>query len=285
MTIKKPRPRGRPPGIKACPEFDAPTRWTEGLISRIGEIASPKQINAAKNYARAGRVIELNVSPGLIEAKVQGRRRAPYAVRLCACRPDARDLENVLRRICEKAIYKTTLLYGDIPPDLEDIFKSSGVTLSLGAFNKSRRLCGCSEPETVCKHIIAVLYVVSVAFDRDPFMLLKFRGLDKKELMELLCAPVGADLSLASTPLGDRQELCRDEGALRPETIPASVGREFFAPWDLCGVLETHAVPSPESGHPMPILDFPLWRGETSFADSIAPYYKTVKKFLKGIAD
>jgi uncharacterized Zn finger protein len=280
--IKKPQKRGRPPGIKACPEFEAPTRWTEGLISRMGEIASPKQISAAKNYARAGRVVELNVSPGLIEGKVQGKRRTPYTVRLYTYRPDDRALENVLRLLCQKAIYKTTLLYGEVPPDLDGIFKSTGVTLSLGSFNRSQRLCSCSEPEAVCKHILAVIYVAAVAFDRDPFILLKLRGLEKKELLETLCAQVGINPALTRMPPVIGQEQFRGSLEAAPETVPAALDPEFYGPSGLPAVLDAHAISPSESGHPMPFLDFPLWRGETSFADSISPFYKTIKKFIAG---
>jgi hypothetical protein len=28
--------------------------------------------------------------------------------------------------------------------------------------------------------------------------------------------------------------------------------------------------------------DFPLWRGDAPFAESLAPYYKAVKKYISG---
>jgi uncharacterized Zn finger protein len=114
-------------------------------------------------------------------------------------------------------------------------------------------------------------------------MLLRLRGLDKKDLLEMLCAPVDAELSLVRSRPDDATQ-CGCMPAVRPEPLPASLGADFYGPAELPAVLEVHAVPPSESGHPMPFLDFPLWRGETSFADSIAPYYKTVKKFVAGAA-
>jgi uncharacterized Zn finger protein len=259
-----------------------PTRWTEGLINHLGEIVPTKQIIAAKNYARSGHVIELNVSPGLVDAKVQGRRRTPYSVRLYAPKPDDRALENVLRKLCEKAIYKIALLMGEIPAELDEIFKSSGVTLSLTRFNRIQRLCSCSEPEEVCKHILAVIYVMAAAFDRDPFMLMKLRGLDKKFLLELLCAPVGSDISMERTLADMELEQRAEVLEISPNSASLAMGSDFYGSPELPAVLDAPICPTADAAYQVPILDFPLWRGDVSFADSIAPYYKTVKKFIAG---
>ena len=275
-----PRKRGRPPGIRNCAEFSGPTRWTEGLISHMDEIASPKQINAAKNYARVGRVIELSVSPGVVEARVQGRSKTPYFVRLLSSRPDESTLKKILRKLGEKAIYKTTLLMGEFPIELEEIFRSLGVTLSIKRFRKNQQMCTCREPDNVCKHILAVIYVASLAFDRDPFLLMKFRGLDKQVLMEALCAPAGSGVvSARAVPGGSPEDEYREPDSA-PEVQPARVDAAFYGTGELAAALEAQRTPPSKSGHPMPLLDFPLWRGETTYANSIAPYYKAVKKFI-----
>jgi len=275
-----PRKRGRPPGIKNCAEFREPSRWTEDLINRMDEIASPKQLSTAKNYARSGRVINLSVSPGVIEARVQGRNKTPYSVRLLSFCLDEKALERILRKLGEKAIYKATLLMGDAPSELEEIFRSSGVSLSIKRFSMEKQMCTCSEPGNLCKHILAVVYVAALAFDRDPFMLMKFRGLDKKVLMKALCAPVGSGLFSLTHPGKEPVDEYRTPDDAYPEP-PTRMDAAFYGTSELVAALETHEAPQSKSGHPMPLLDFPLWRGETSYANSIAPYYKTVKKFIE----
>ena len=276
-----PRKRGRPPGIKNRSEFGEPSRWTEDLISHMDEIASPRQINAARNYARSGRVIGLSVSAGMIEARVQGRSRTPYTVRLLSFRPGEEALKSILRKLGEKALYKSALLMGEFPAELEDIFRSLGVTLSIKRFRKNQQICTCPEPDNVCKHILAALYVAALAFDRDPFLLMKFRGLDKQELMEALCAPVGSEASGASgpAPTGEAQRDMLQVPAGEP-CPPARIDASFYGSPELAGALEIETAP-PKSDRPTLLLDFPLWRGEASYASSIAPYYKTVKKFLE----
>ncbi|MDR1650443.1 MAG: hypothetical protein LBR87_01495 [Synergistaceae bacterium] len=274
--------RGRPPGIRTCPEFDETRWWTEGFVRRISEIASPKQINAAKNYARAGRVVSLAVSPGLIEAKVQGRRRAPYCVRLHASLMSEARMEEIKRKISEKAIYRVTLLAGDIPGELSELFKSSGMPLSMASFSGRRQQCSCSEPEEICKHILAAVYVAAAAFSRDPFLLMKLRGIGRDDLLRLLCAPVGENTPAAPDPGewdGGAPGSSAESGDGPPGGI--SLDSEFYGSRALADELNDLERRAPEGGALTPIPDFPLWRGETSFADSVSPYYRCVEKFVR----
>jgi uncharacterized Zn finger protein len=268
-----------------CAEFEAPRWWTEGFVSNIGEIASQKKMNAAKNYARAGHVIALNVSPGLIEARVQGHRKTPYRVRLYSPCLSKAQLEEIKNRLCEKATYRIAILSGEMPRELDAIFRAAGVPLSLDMFAKSQQLCCCSEPEDVCKHILATAYVAAVAFDRDPFLLMKFRGLDKDDLLASLCSPVGSGEAASCAAEGGEWRIeggdCpNDDDVGRLADAPA-LDASYYGSAELPAALNEMERRAPEGGALAPMPDFPLWRGETSFSDAIAPYYRCVEKFVK----
>jgi uncharacterized Zn finger protein len=251
----------------------------------LAETAAPKRLNAAKNYARAGRVVELNVLPGVISAKVQGRRKAPYLVRIKLPIPDDDQLRNIRDALYEKAIYRSMLLSGEIPRELDGIFKSAGAHLSLEVFSRLKQMCTCSEPEETCKHVLAVLYVTAAVFDRDPFMLLKLNGLEKEALMEFLCAPVGwrGEFFTSDTAIGN--ELPRFPEPPRPSEpenwLPA-MDSSFYGTPGLWKEPSGIGVSSEGNIYPVPMSEFPMWRGEVSFADSVAPYYKSAKKFFSG---
>ncbi|MDR1472391.1 MAG: SWIM zinc finger family protein [Synergistaceae bacterium] len=275
-------------GIKACLEFEDPQWWTECFISYIERIAASKPKGAAKNYVKSGKVVEFSVSPGLIEARVQGRRKIPYHVRLYYPVPDSCQLEEVKRGLSERAIYKALLLSGEMPRELNEIFTASGVALMPEDYARSQLQCTCPEPEHVCKHILAVLYVASAAFDHDPFLLLQVRGFDKESLLSSLTAPIEPmDPTDEDTPRGMG---CPDAGGKTHE--PPSPGRTkdlavdttFYGAADLPSELEylrSHPAKSGDTTVPhAPLFDFPLWRGETSFRDSIDPYYESVEKLL-----
>jgi len=276
--------RGRPPGIRSCVEFDSPCWWTEAFVGKIGEIASSRQINAAKNYARTGHVIDLSVTGGLIEARVQGRRKAPYRVRLYSSKMSEDQGREIKRLLRERAIYRITLLSGEMPLALEGIFNAAGVPLSLESFAKNQQLCSCSEPDNICKHILAAAFVTAVACDRDPFLLLRFRGLEKCDLLRSLCAPEGRDEGSNDADScwelgGDRAPIpcCGTEDL----PLPQSPDSEFYGSADLPEELNDLRCLATGGGSLALVPDFPLWRGETSFPDSIAPYYRYAERFAK----
>jgi uncharacterized Zn finger protein len=220
--------------------------------------------------------VELNVLPGLVSAKVQDKRKAPYLVRIKFPPPDEDQLRNIRAALHEKAIYRCMLLSGEMPRELGDIFTPAGAI---------QRFCTCSEREETCKHVLAVLYVASAVFDRDPFMFLKLKGFEKKALMQFLCAPVGWQGAFPSAEEAGGDEGCGCGGMAghsEREARPPALDASFYGSPGLPGESPRAGVSAEGNIYPVPMSEFPMWRGETSFADSAAPYYKAVKKFFSG---
>jgi uncharacterized Zn finger protein len=112
-------------------------------------------------------------------------------------------------------------------------------------------------------------------------MLMRLRGLEKEELLEMLCAPAGEKISLAArAPAAGEPQTHDAEPAPITDIAPPRTDVGFYCPPALPGELNAPENLSPDAQHPAPLLDFPLWRGGTPFADSLVPYYKTVKKYI-----
>lgn len=273
-------------GIKVKLEFDSPQWWTVDFIRHTETIATQRQIAAAKSSVKSGSVVELVVNSGVVEAKVQGSRKAPYHVRIYTPQPTPEQIANIKAKLAERAIYGALLLAGEMPEAVSGIFKDCGVGLVPQDFAKTKMLCSCPEPDSVCKHILAVMLALTDAFDRDPFLLLRMRGIEKEDLLASLTAHRGG--SQAASALADRGEDLADAidaSADEPSSSGSSVATlsaaEFFAPSGLSKVLAASRTRAgDDSTHP-PVFDFPLWRGETSFKDSMYPYYDTVRKMLR----
>lgn len=268
-------------GIKVKLEFDSPQWWTEEFIRYTHEVATQKMLAAAKKYVRSGSVIELVVNPGVVEAKVQGSRKAPYNIRLYSQLPTDDRLAAIKQGLSERAVCGAMLLAGEMPREVGDVFRSAGVGLVPQDYSKSRMLCSCPEPDSVCKHIVAVLLVITDAFDRDPFLLLRMRGLDKEDLVASLTDPRGRvrrTKRIADAESSQTDHVQEDAGS---ESETGHI-ESAYAPIGLREVLaRTRPRGHTRSAPPSPIFDFPLWRGEMSFSDSIRPYYECVRKILR----
>jgi ABC-type uncharacterized transport system ATPase subunit len=58
--------------------------------------------------------------------------------------------------------------------------------------NELAMTCTCPDWSVPCKHVAATLYLLAEAFDRDPFLILSWRGRDKAELLANLRRPPAA---------------------------------------------------------------------------------------------
>ncbi|MDR1481752.1 MAG: SWIM zinc finger family protein [Synergistaceae bacterium] len=284
-------------GIKSGVESGASQRWTARWLASITRIVGPRRVTAAKNYVRSGHVIEINVSPGLIEAKVRDKRKKPYQVRLYSPTPAADQISAIIRGLSERAIYGALLLSGDMPADIGKIFSDAGADFPPYDFKGCKRLCSCPEQGEDCKHIIAALLVSVDAFDRDPFLMLKNRGIDRERLISCLTArrgsPDGMRDETANVRLGCSPATRPDERAPDMPGFAETAGSAapFSTDVTFYGTGQLHERLADIRGDAMESDDlprdvtalfaFPLWRGEASFKESIDPYYENVKRFIR----
>jgi len=85
-----------------------------------------------------------------------------------------------------KVGFVARLLAGEVPADLEEVFRAAGVALFPGTWKELRSRCSCPDWESPCKHIAAVLYVFADQLDTDPWLLLAWRGRTPEELLDPL---------------------------------------------------------------------------------------------------
>ena len=91
--------------------------------------------------------------------------------------------------LSRQAIFLAKLLVGEMPQDVEQVFKDAGLSLFPEKLRDLSTDCSCPDDSNPCKHIAAVYYLLGEEFDRDPFLLFRLRGLEREKLMEMLSPP------------------------------------------------------------------------------------------------
>ncbi|MBI2931606.1 MAG: SWIM zinc finger family protein [Planctomycetes bacterium] len=162
------------------------TWWADKWIRVLESFGWQSRLDRGKNYARAGQVMEYEIRPGKIAAKVQGSRRKPYQIRIRVRQLDAGTWNRVTRALSSRAVFAAKLLAGEMPREVEDAFRSTGASLFPRSRNDLKMTCSCPDVATPCKHIAAVYYVVGEAFDRDPWLMFELRGRTRDQLMSML---------------------------------------------------------------------------------------------------
>jgi len=162
----------------------AGTWWSHRFVEVLESYGLGARMQRGRRYARSGQVVTLQVRTATIAAQVQGSRRTPYLVTISLREPTVRQWKAIDATMRSKVGFVARLLAGEVPADLEEVFRSAGVALFPGTWRELRADCSCPDWENPCKHIAAVLYVFADRLDADPWLLLAWRGRTRDQILE-----------------------------------------------------------------------------------------------------
>ncbi|MFB6262462.1 MAG: SWIM zinc finger family protein [Bradymonadaceae bacterium] len=160
--------------------------WSQKFVEALESYGRSNRLSRGKRYARKGQVLEIDVSPGTVEAPVQGSRPDPYRVTIGGDALDDDQWEDVLEAMAGRAAFTASLLTGEMPPDVEEAFEDAGASLFPDSLADMHTSCTCPDSANPCKHIAAVLYILAEKFDDDPFLIFRWRGRPRDELLDEL---------------------------------------------------------------------------------------------------
>ena len=206
-----PSPRPVEGGLKARSTRGriARTWWSERFIQVLQDIGVTSRLQRGQNYARRGQVISLDIDTGQVTAQVQGSRVRPYRTRIGIAAFGKAEWAQVERALAGNAWYAATLLAGEMPEDIEDVFAGLGLALFPAAAQDLSLDCTCPDQAVPCKHLAAAFYLLAEAFDDDPFAILAWRGREREDLLANLHAarhdgrPAADHADRSSRPLAD----------------------------------------------------------------------------------
>jgi uncharacterized Zn finger protein len=269
--FERSRPRQARGGIKAQSQRGAfgETWWAKRWIDVLESFRMGARLHRGRTYARQGQVLSIDVSKGLVRARVQGSRPNPYDVTIRVKLLSRGDWKKLAKELSHQALFAAKLLAGEMPQDIEKAFTAAGLSLFPKKLGDLDTDCSCPDPANPCKHIAAVYYLLGEEFDRDPFLLFKLRGLEREELLKLL-----GESGAAPAPSGPA---AAEEPAPAPaaaEPLPADAAG-FWHGGDLTEDLYGSVSPPPVTAYLLQRLgNFPFWRGEQRFRDALEPVYK-----------
>lgn len=168
-------------------------------------------------------MLSLGVSKGEVRASVQGSRAKPYTVRIGVLPIPEKGWTGAEEAIASRAVFAAKLLAGEMPRDIEDAFRDCHLSLFPSSAREVSSECSCPDWADPCKHVAAVYYLLAEAFDSDPFLIFRWRGRDRDELLARLRArrggaseeaPLVASSAEAPPPLRDCVARFWDGGAM-----------------------------------------------------------------------
>lgn len=237
--------------------------WGRRWIAVLEGFSIGARLGRGRSYARSGQVADLAVEPGRVCASVQGTRSKPYAVEIRLCVLTSKQWKSVLTALCDQPIQAARLLAGEMAPSFEELFQALNLSLFPARHNDLKTQCTCPDWSNPCKHIAAVYYILGEAFDQDPFLLLKLRGMEREDLFARL-ESTEPDRSAGSAEpvVGKGGSLSADPAAFwRGSTLAEEPSRPA-----LSASVNVAAVKR--------LGPFPFWRGREDFMETMERLYE-----------
>ena len=224
--------------------------WCDNL-ERYSDFAN--RLPRGRTYIRNGSVVDLQISPGKVCARVSGSELYQIEIKI---KPLAASLWKSIQNECAGKIDSLIeLLQGKLSSSVMQIVtRPEG-----GLFPTPKEIdldCSCPDWADLCKHVAASLYGVGARLDQHPELLFLLRGVDPAEL-----------ISQASAAEAVRQ-------AAGTHSAPALTDKELT---DVFGI--ELAAPTPASGQTESAIPQPA--GVSSLSATAAPEPKPGKKTQK----
>lgn len=182
------QPRHVDGGMKATTKRGAfgASWWAKRWIAVLEGFGWESRLQRGRTYARKGQVLSIEVTSGVIKAKVQGSAAKPYSVTIRIPPLTDEQWADVLAAVAQQALFAAQLLGGEMPPAIEEVFDQVGIPLFPRTAYDVETRCSCPDAANPCKHSAAVYYLVGEQFDADPFLVFQLRGRTKTAFLAAL---------------------------------------------------------------------------------------------------
>ena len=187
----------------------ATTVWGKAWCANLEAYSDyANRLPRGRTYVRNGSVVDLQIAPGRIEARVSGSSLYRTSVTVTAL---PKDRWETLCGACAGGIDSLVeLLQGRFATGVMERLCRRGDGL-FPTPKEIRLSCSCPDGARMCKHVAAVLYGIGARLDRQPELLFTLRQVTATDLL----AKAGSGLvSEVQGPSGDRTLAADEVGAL-----------------------------------------------------------------------
>ena len=172
----------------------AKTFWGKAWCDNLESYSDyESRLPRGRTYVRNGSVIDLQITPGGVQAQVMGS--SLYKVSASVAAVHDKQWKTICTDCASSIDSLVELLQGKLSSAVMTRLSKPGS----GLFPAPREIsfkCSCPDGAYMCKHVAAVLYGIGVRLDAQPELLFKLRQVEVKDLVD----QAGAGL----TPAGQR---------------------------------------------------------------------------------
>ena len=160
------------------------TWWGAQWLQALTQIDHDNRLPRGRTYANRGAVHDLVVAESKVTARVQGSRPHPYDVDIGIPPVDKALAGRLIDRLAEDPGLIARLLNRELDPTVLQLAQQLKIPIFPARWSDLKMHCSCPDWAVPCKHLAAVIYLLSQQIDADPFLVFSLRGIDLPALLK-----------------------------------------------------------------------------------------------------
>lgn len=149
-------------------------RW----LNALNDIDMDNRLPRGRTYANKGAVTEFMLKGNEIHARVRGSYPEPYKAVIRIPAIAQKDALALTDAVAEDYGIVAGLLNRELSPAVADAAERLGIPVFPSRWEDLEMRCSCPDYANPCKHLAAVIYVLTREIDADPFLVFSLRGID-----------------------------------------------------------------------------------------------------------
>lgn len=154
------------------------TWWGSHWLKSLSHIDYENRIPRGATYARKGNVKEIQIQGNIITAKVAGSRPRPYKETIVVPPFFSEQIDKLMEGIIARPALISKLLNRELDPEILTIAERCGLKIFPSQWNDFKMHCDCPDWAVPCKHLAAVIYMVSREIDSNPFLVFEMHNVN-----------------------------------------------------------------------------------------------------------
>lgn len=160
------------------------TWWGNAWLCALDKIDLSNRLPRGASYARSGHVTSIELTGNTISARVAGTRPTPYKVTIRIPAFSEEEKKQFVGILRERPMLVAQLANGQMSPELAKIADAVGMEIFPKSWKDLGMTCSCPDYALPCKHLAAVVYLLSREIDNDPFLIFRLHGFDLMKELE-----------------------------------------------------------------------------------------------------
>lgn len=153
--------------------------WARRMVEVMEELLDQERLRRGRRIARAGKVLSVEITPGLVRGDVQGSQIEPFRASFSMRALDRYDRAELVEQLRTTPGSLSALATGAVPPELaERLLPSDTGDLDFD--------CTCPDYSWPCSHSAALTYLAAQRLEAEPLAILTLRGVDVDMLIDAI---------------------------------------------------------------------------------------------------